>query len=278
MDYSNGIETKKKGNGITILIILLVIIILGLSCYICYDKGIIFNKKAKETSSPNTTEKKKEEKQEEPKEESVTFSESELEKYVNYISPFSYGPSKLIYDTNEVVAANLSASDKINYIGRILASKITDTPDYKFMISENDVKSTVEEVYGPNTYQETTFNLGCNDYHLNKSDGNYYSESGCGGTATRTDYNEIIDYKATKSKLEITTAYAILDGPTSKIYKDYNVSIPLDNFVYEKSPAGNEAKMKEYIKNNKNKLSTIVYTFESTNGRNYYFKGFKNNK
>ena len=251
MDYSNGIETKKKGNGITILIILLVIIILGLSCYICYDKGIIFNKKAKETSSPNTTEKKKEEKQEEPKEESVTFSESELEKYVNYISPASNGPAELLYNKDQVVAANLSASDKINYIGRLLVNKVKETSDYKLVISENDVKSTVEEIYGPNTYQETTFNLGCNDYHLNKSDGNYYSEGGCGGMNTKSVVNAVIDYKATKTKLEITTAYAFHDGPTNKIYKDYNLTIPLD--TYTGSYDNLDSNLKEYIKNNKNK-------------------------
>ena len=33
-----------------------------------------------------------------------------------------------------------------------------------------------------------------------------------------------------------------------------------------------------YIKNNKDKLNTIVYTFESKDGKNYYFTGFKNNK
>ena len=34
----------------------------------------------------------------------------------------------------------------------------------------------------------------------------------------------------------------------------------------------------EDVKNNKEKLNTIIYTFESSNGINYYFTGFKNNK
>ena len=46
------IQEKKKGKGPVITIILLVIMILGLVCYICYDKGMIFSKKAeKETKT-----------------------------------------------------------------------------------------------------------------------------------------------------------------------------------------------------------------------------------
>ena len=39
------------------MIILLIIAVLGLVCYICYDKGILFSKK--ETASSDTTEKAK---------------------------------------------------------------------------------------------------------------------------------------------------------------------------------------------------------------------------
>lgn len=49
--------SQKKGNGSIIMIILLIIAVLGLVCYICYDKGILFSKK--ETASSDTTEKAK---------------------------------------------------------------------------------------------------------------------------------------------------------------------------------------------------------------------------
>lgn len=275
MEEQNEFRTKKKGNGTTIVIVLLVVAVLGLACYICYDKGILFSNK--ETTTSGTDKKENNNNQIKPEDESVTFSDSELEKYVNYISPASIGPAALLYDTTAINSNSLSTADKIKYIGTLVYSKHTSTSDYQYdVISENDVKNAVEEVYGPNTYEKTTFNLGCGDYTLNESEKNYYSQTGCGGSTATSVSNVVIDYKATKSKLEITTAYAFFDGMTNKIYKDYNKSIPLDE--YTSSPTEIETELKNYVKNNKEKLNTIVYTFESSNGINYYFTGFKNNK
>lgn len=275
MEEQNEFRTKKKGNGTTIVIVLLVVAILGLACYICYDKGILFSNK--ETTTSGTDKKENNNSQIKPEDESVTFSDSELEKYVNYISPASIGPAALLYDTTAINSNSLSTADKINYIGTLVYSKHTSTSDYQYdVISESDVKNAVEEVYGPNTYEKTTFNLGCGDYTLNENEKNYYSRTGCGGSTATSVSNVVIDYKATKSKLEITTAYAFFDGMTNKIYKDYNKSISLDE--YTGSPSEIESSLKSYVKNNKEKLNTIVYTFESSNGINYYFTGFKNNK
>ena len=275
MEEQNEFRTKKKGNGTTIVIVLLVVAILGLSCYICYDKGILFSNK--ETTTSGTDKKENNNNQIKPEDESVTFSDSELEKYVNYISPASIGPAALLYDTTAINSNSLSTADKINYIGTLVYSKHTSTSDYQYdVISESDVKNAVEEVYGPNTYEKTTFNLGCGDYTLNENEKNYYSRTGCGGSTATSVSNVVIDYKATKSKLEITTAYAFFDGMTNKIYKDYNKSISLDE--YTGSPSEIESSLKSYVKNNKEKLNTIIYTFESSNGINYYFTGFKNNK
>lgn len=275
MEEQNEFRTKKKGNGTTIVIVLLVVAILGLACYICYDKGILFSNK--ETTTSGTDKKENNNSQIKPEDESVTFSDSELEKYVNYISPASIGPAALLYDTTAINSNSLSTADKIKYIGTLVYSKHTSTSDYQYdVISESDVKNAVEEVYGPNTYEKTTFNLGCGDYTLNENEKNYYSRTGCGGSTATSVSNVVIDYKATKSKLEITTAYAFFDGMTNKIYKDYNKSISLDE--YTGSPSEIESSLKSYVKNNKEKLNTIVYTFESSNGINYYFTGFKNNK
>ncbi len=276
MEEQNGVVTKKKRNVTTIVIILLIAVILGLVCYICYDKGVIFSNKKETTSSTN--EKEKNNKQNEIEDESITFSDSELEKYVNYISPISIEPSALLFDTDMVNSKNLSASDKIKYIGSYVYNKQTNSSDYQYsIISENDVKNAIEEVYGPNSYEKTTFNLGCGDYTFNENDKNYYSKTGCGGISTTFVSNVIIDSKATKSKLEITTAYAFYDEMTNKIYKDYNKSISLDEYTGG-STEETESYLKNYVKNNKDKLNTIVYTFESQDGKNYYFTEFRNNK
>lgn len=265
-------EEKKKSNvGLIILVVILLLSCVGMGAFIFINKDKLTTK---ENSSVNEQMKNKNQKEE----ESVTFSDSELEKYVNYISPSSTGPSALLYYTDSVSSNSLSAAKKIEYIGSKVYAKHTSTSDAQYnIISESDVKNAVEEVYGPNTYEKATFNLGCGDYTLNENEKNYYSKTGCGGTTATFVSNIVTDYKATKSKLEITTAYAFFDGMTSKIYKDYNKTISLDDYTGGSTEETN-AYLKEYVKTNKAKLNTIVYTFESTDGNNYYFTGFKNNK
>lgn len=273
MKNQKEVVQKNKGKGFVLIIVFLVIIILGLICYICYDKGIFFENKEKSVPSTSSADKKN------TNDESIIFSDSELEKYVNYISPQSIGPSALIYDVNSISAINLSAADKIKYIASNIYSKHTSTADYQYdIVSENDVKNVVEEVYGSNSYERTTFNMGCDDYTFNEIDGNYYSHTGCGGTTATSAKNVIIDYKATKNKLEIITAYVFYDGTTKKIYKDFNMTNSLADYTGDNSTSEIELYLNDYIKNNKEKLNTIVYTFESTNGTNYYFKGFTNNR
>lgn len=281
MENENNNITKKRGKDLVIIISVLVIVILSLICYICYDKGIIFN--SNKTSTTKTTEKEKNdspnknEEKEKEEEENITFSDSELETYVNYISPVSNGPSALIYNTDHISSKNLSPAKKIEYIGSHIYSKHTSTPDFQYdIISENDIKNEIEKIYGKNSYERTSFNLGCGDYNLNQNEGNYYSKTGCGGSNATFVSNIVIDYKATKKKLEITTVYAFIDGMENKIYKDYNKSIPLDN--YTDGNVEPTTFLNEYIKNNKDKLNHIVYTFESNDGINYYFKEFTNNK
>ena len=266
-------EEKRNGKGMVIVIILLIIMILCLAFYICYDKGIIFKEKDVTTSNNDkNTETKKED-------EKVTFSDSDLEKYVNYISPVSIGPSSLIYSKDEVKLNNMTPKEKIEYVGSKINSKKVSSNDGQydlFTIEESDVKKVVEEIYGPNTYEPATFNFGCGDYTLNN--GKYTVKTGgCGGSTAIFVSNVVVGYNATKSKLEITTAYAFFDGTTKKIYKDYNITVALDDYTGGSTEETN-AYLTNYVKNNKEKLNTIVYTFESADGTNYYFTGFKNNK
>lgn len=72
-------------------------------------------------------------------------------------------------------------------------------------------------------------------------------------------------------------AYVFFDKMVNKIYKDYSKNIPLDNYAGHDT-SETESYLKEYTKNNKDRLYHIVYTFESNNGKNYYFKKFTNNK
>ncbi len=266
MENWEDVKGKKTGAS-TIIIIVLVLIILGLGCFIFLNKDSIFASKGNEKESKEVIDNEKE--------ESVSFSDSELAKYVEYISPVSIGPSALLYNANSVDSSLLSASKKIEYIGSLIYSKATYSDDYHYsIITEEDVKKAVEEVYGPNTYEKAVFNLGCGDYNL-KEDGKYYSQTGCGGTTMLMAKNIVLDYKATKSKLEITTGYALYDGSDDTIYKDYDQNIALEKIS---GSDNRDDYLTNFIKNNPDKVSHIVYTFTSEDGKSYYFQGFKNNK
>ena len=266
-------EKNKKNNiGPGFMVILVVLFLVG---------GVLGFAASKLIDEPvkkdNTEEKEKKESKKEEKEKSVTFTDEELNKYVSYISVTSLsGPAAAIFDTDSLDATKLSTKEKISYIADLVFSKATSSADYQYsIIAESDVKAAVEEVYGPGTYERTTFNVGCGDYTYKESDGKFYSKTGCGGTSAVSVSNIVIDYKATDKKLEITTAYVFADGMTNKLYKDYSLKNALEDINTQESF---DTYLPNYIKNNKDKLNTIVYTFESKDGKNYYFTGFKNNK
>ena len=269
----NDIKDNNNGKATTAIIILLLVVIVALGGFVFMKKDVLFNTKAdnKEVEKNTTKEVEKEE-------EKVTFSESELEKYVYQINPVSIGPSAKIYNVNSISVDSMSVKDKIEYVGGVLSGKNTTSPDYAYnILTEDDVKNLVEEVYGPNSYERVTFNLGCGDYEFRENEGKYYSKTGCGGISATFDSNIVIDYTATKSKLEITTAYAFFDAVTKKIYKDFDKKEAIAD--YEGGETNETYKyLSQYVKDNKDNLNHIVYTFESEDGEHYYFKGFKNNK
>ena len=273
-------ETPKKeeNKSNNILVTLLIVALLIVFFFIGYAVGgtRIINK----ISEKNNTEEKEDDNNTEEKEEveeKITFTNSELEKYINYVSPISGGgPAAKLYNVDKVVASNLSSREKIEYAGGNIYPKHTTSSDYTYdIISEDEVKKVVEETYGKGTYERTTFNLACGDYIFHNDDNKYYSRTGCGGISDTIVENRIIDYKATKNKLEITTAYAFIDS-NAKIYKDYDKKIILDDVNVEISEYKDY--LTNYVKNNEDKLYHIVYVFESTDGINYYFKEFTNSK
>ena len=55
---------------------------------------------------------------------------------------------------------------------------------------------------------------------------------------------------------------------TNKIYKDFK----LENALEDYSGEDTENYLSNYIKTNKEKLNKFIYTFESEDDKNYYFK------
>ena len=204
-----------------------------------------------------------------PVENAIRISDDKLEQYVSYINPLSIGPSELIYNVDKVIAKELSIEDKIKYSGSYIYSKHTTSEDGQFdIISKEELKKALNTVYGPGNIYVDKFNLGCGDFVL-RDDGNYYSETGCGGTSTTYVKSLITDYKATDKTIDITVVYAIYDGETNKLYKNYDKTSELKDF--KGNQTNYQEKVDEYVKNNKDVLNQIIYTFEDIKG-GYYFK------
>lgn len=270
-------KAEKNSNGL--LITLLVILLLGVFFAFGYAIGgtRIISEVNKNDTKENTNKKESNSSETPVEEEKVTFTDSELKEYVDYIMPISgNGPSAKIFNVNKVVASELSARDKIEYTGHEIYKNRTTSSDYAYdIISEDIVKNRVEEVFGEGTYERTIFNLGCGDYIFHEDDNKFYSKTGCGGTTDTLVENLPIDYKATKNKLEITTAYAFADS-NNKVYKDYNKQNAVADVTVEMNQVSEF--LTDYVKNHKDELNHIVYVFESKDGIHYYFKELTNNK
>lgn len=269
-------KAEKSSNGIQIT--LLVVLLLAVFFAFGYAVGgtRIISDVNKASTKENTNKGETNSSETPIEEEKVTFTDSELEKYVNYIMPVSgAGPSAKVFNVNKVVASELSTRDRIEYTGHEIYKNRTTSSDNAYdIISEDIVKNRVEEVFGEGTYERTIFNLECGDYIFHEDDNKFYTRTGCGGITDTLVENLPIDYKATKNKLEITTAYAFADS-NNKVYKDYNKQ----NAVADVTVEMNQVRefLTDYVKNHKDELNHIVYVFESKDGIHYYFKELTNN-
>ena len=263
---------KNSNKTYIVIICLLLLIIIFLGGYIVYDKA--FEKNNTTNTSNDTTNETADSSTYE-----VLLSDPEIEKYISYIMP---KPFSFISDKEYLNADSLSAKDKIEYARLSEYAELLFYTDQKYTpintLSEEDVKNFVEKIYGPNTYSKTTFTLGCGEYVLNEVDHKYYYSkvTGCGGTtAGWEEYNTIIGYKKSDNKLEITTAYVRLRYD-HKLFKKSGDSEPITTIPDNITDTDNY--LKAYIQNNQDKLYHLIYTFESNDGINYYFKELKNTR
>ena len=259
-------KKEKKSSAALIIIILLIIIVLLLGGFIYLKKDTLFTSHNNETKESN----------EDIEKEEITFLNSELENYVNYVNPITYDVSELVYDISSVKASELSMQEKITYVGGNIHTYNYHSEDFRTIseITEKDLKETIDEIYGPGTYKRQDFKLGCGNYKFNESEGTYKAELACGGSSSFLVKNEVIGYHATKEKLEITTAYVFFNEINNKICKDFNGQEPLEDHTLERSDKTLKY-LTQYIKDHKDELYHIVYTFESENGKDYYFKELK---
>lgn len=267
---------KKKS--FVVILILLILVILGLVCYIAYDKGAFdaFVKK-----EPKTKEKKQnvEEKVIEAKEEELDVNSSEVVNLVKYfdilndkISTTSDDMFARMYKSDKVTPDDLSDSEK----GYIAISNIVELSSASQEISAIDVENMVKKIFGNVNYTNGDIPAyGCAFGKISyiASSNNYKtSDTGCGGVCDPNVQYKIVKAVKNDDIINITVAIAYVDcdireiNGITEVYSLFYSDLNAQNKVYEDPKSGN-FNFDKYINN----TTKYTYTFKQDGNNNYVF-------
>ena len=267
---------KKKS--FVVILILLILVILGLVCYIAYDKGAFdaFVKK-----EPKTKEKKQnvEEKVIEAKEEELDVNSSEVVNLVKYfdilndkISTTSDDMFARMYKSDKVTPDDLSDSEK----GYIAISNIVELSSASQEISAIDVENMVKKIFGNVNYTNGDIPAyGCAFGKISyiASSNNYKtSDTGCGGVCDPNVQYKIVKAVKNDDIINITVATAYVDcdireiNGITEVYSLFYSDLNEQNKVYEDPKSGN-FDFDKYIDN----TTKYTYTFKQDSNNNYVF-------
>lgn len=267
---------KKKS--FVVILILLILVILGLVCYIAYDKGAFdaFVKK-----EPKTKEKKQnvEEKVIEAKEEELDVNSSEVVNLVKYfdilndkISTTSDDMFARMYKSDKVTPDDLSDSEK----GYIAISNIVELSSASQEISAIDVENMVKKIFGNVNYTNGDIPAyGCAFGKISyiASSNNYKtSDTGCGGVCDPNVQYKIVKAVKNGDIINITVAIAYVDcdireiNGITEVYSLFYSDLNAQNKVYEDPKSGN-FNFDKYINN----TTKYTYTFKQDGNNNYVF-------
>lgn len=295
----------KKNKGTIIIIVLLSIIILGLTTYICIDKGVIFKNNQKEL-----TEEKTESEESTEKWENIALDDSRFIDLYNILKKYTYESSRGAgaddFNNQELSMLAFATADYSNVTftetSKDQNGNITGTLDFsKSDISlknifgkktEIDFSKTKEyngwtanSVYNlPRNNSLEKLNITCG-FHIDSYDKNTNKfeikiVNGCGGTtgpSAKTIERKIISAKTNGDTIEVVEKAIYIDAPA--VYDN--------NFNYIVYTDPTKIKYIEYLNFNKNEVvnkeinvntyineaSTITHTFKLNKETNkYYFE------
>lgn len=255
--------------GKNILIVILVILILGLSGYIVYDKVINDNNDKDDDKTTPVVNK---------------YSQQDIEKVLEEEVSILYGDSSLLeFDDKEKT-----------YVAFML---------YKKANSEKDLNTTgftlddIKKYYEDSIYSEIGVNYtdvyldpGFNEVYFHLNNGKYtFEPMAAHGTSSITPvYSKVVDYNAVDNVYNISIQYVFTfhgDSPMdAKLYYTYQDALSNKNAFYtfniedyfseEKSTYDTDLlnkSMNEYVSNNydkiKDKIKTYNYTFKVVNDK-----------
>lgn len=267
---------KKKS--FVVILILLIIVILGLVCYIAYDKGV-FDMLLKKESSAKEEKQNTEEKVIEEKEETLDVNSIEVVNLIKYfdilndrISTSSDNMFARMYTSDKTTVDDLSDSEK----GYIALSNIVESTGLSQEISAIDVENVVKKIFGDVNYTNGDIpNYGCAFGKISYiTSNNTYktSDTGCGGACDPNVQYKIVKAVKKGDTLNITVATAYTSCDTreingiTEIYSLFYSDLNAQNKVYEDSRSGN-FDFDKYLDN----TTKYTYTFKQDSNNNYVF-------
>ena len=170
------IEEKKKSKkgGVVALVIILILVILGLVGYICYDKGLILNKKIESTENGTTKVEKEETKTLDVYSDLVQDSFDRLTSWIARCDD----PKTIYFKSSKVVASDIK-----NEYAFALADK--NFYDRKTTIEASEYEKLVADYFGKDyKFEHTNYTGEMCTPHAYKKETNQYvlQETACGCT------------------------------------------------------------------------------------------------
>lgn len=216
---------KEKSSGKTVAIVILILIILGLGGYICYDKGLLIQGKTISSEKESKENKNSEDC------EKIEVLETNDEKVLDTINTISRGLGEYCgiwdYFTDKKVTVNDISNEKVANI--VLASlydnKIIESREGT-TFTKDQFDSVVKKYFGKDyKYTHKSLTTTCPFYTYNEATATYTEgESGCGGTCGEKSQKRIVKVQKQGKTIEvyIRVLFSNLgDLDDVKYYKDY---------------------------------------------------------
>ena len=278
-------SVKKKNNkGLVIVIILFIIIVLGLTSYICYDKGIIFNNNIEE-------EKKQVDKTEEAKIEEISINDERFIKIYESLKEYTYDENRINGDKDfnydelgEIGVSTLTANDFIK------TDELNEWQEPYYTFSSNTLLNNLKDLFGEDisfsfdsiigrVYDNTAINPDgkCISIENYNSENNNYQIKFSLCSDSDTNVPIIIPRKIISAKknddtilVEEKAIYYYEEWGRYNIYKDKDLTELIDskNFDTNNENIKNETiSVSDYL----DEASTITHTFKLNKDTNKYY-------
>ncbi len=254
-------EIKPK-NKLIPWLILFILVSIGLGTYIAYDKGYLDSLLGKEIVETKNEEVEEKEEQNETKE--LSLEDKAIQDLYNKIRSKDVFDQKLInkvLETKKEITVKELDSNILNYYGyrnlkvnqleKDLCKNYPDilsNPKYVCsdnskvgigddatnnstnIIAEQDLKESVEDIFGKNSYQKTeTFEVSWAEYYVYDLTSKKYVDTFVAGGGTSIPYEkELIDLEQKEDSLSLIESVKFEDSVNEKISYNYK----LDNDAY----------------------------------------------